>query len=216
MSRFASDAQKKEFGHQHHKIFSAPNPNQGISSLPGHFEKGSRRTSSKNRGAKTDSKKMKTRNGSSRTKRLVHHFVKAFTPFMTAVPFWGQSTQIPRTLSPKRDCSTKRVIRHDRQKNADRAQKKNTDRTKAGGMTVEVLSSYQHRAVSLQERFQLGPEFLGLSLVARRHVAHEGDQLGETVAVLRWLGGGSVQVASEEEMGGVGQRKHDQTVVGRA
>ena len=30
-------------------------------------------------------------------------------PFRTAVPFWGQITQSLTDLSPKRDCSTKRV-----------------------------------------------------------------------------------------------------------
>ena len=30
-------------------------------------------------------------------------------PFRTAVPFWGQTTQIPSKLSPKRDCGPKRV-----------------------------------------------------------------------------------------------------------
>ena len=29
--------------------------------------------------------------------------------FRTAVPFWGQVTQIPSNLSPKRDCGPKRV-----------------------------------------------------------------------------------------------------------
>ena len=32
----------------------------------------------------------------------------------TAVPFWGQSSQIPSSLSPKRDCGTKRVERENR------------------------------------------------------------------------------------------------------
>ena len=31
------------------------------------------------------------------------------SPFRTAVPFWGQITQSLTDLSPKRDCSTKRV-----------------------------------------------------------------------------------------------------------
>ena len=30
-------------------------------------------------------------------------------PFRTAVPLWGQSTQSPSSLSPKRDCGSKRV-----------------------------------------------------------------------------------------------------------
>ena len=30
-------------------------------------------------------------------------------PFRTAVPFWGQPSQILSTLSPKRDCGSKRV-----------------------------------------------------------------------------------------------------------
>ena len=30
-------------------------------------------------------------------------------PFRTAVPFWGQTTQILSSLSPKRDCGYKRV-----------------------------------------------------------------------------------------------------------
>ena len=30
-------------------------------------------------------------------------------PFRTAVPFWGQRTQIPSSLSPKRDCGSKWV-----------------------------------------------------------------------------------------------------------
>ena len=29
-------------------------------------------------------------------------------PFSTAVPFWGQSTHFSSSLSPKRDCGTKR------------------------------------------------------------------------------------------------------------
>ena len=33
---------------------------------------------------------------------------KRFHPFRTAVPFWGQTTQIPSFLSPTRDCSPKR------------------------------------------------------------------------------------------------------------
>ena len=32
-----------------------------------------------------------------------------FDPFRTAVPFWGQTTQILSSLPPKRDCSPKRV-----------------------------------------------------------------------------------------------------------
>ena len=34
-----------------------------------------------------------------------------FNPFRTAVPFWGQTSQISSKLSPKRDCSAKRVKR---------------------------------------------------------------------------------------------------------
>ena len=30
-------------------------------------------------------------------------------PFRTAVPFWGQTSQIPSSLSPKRDCGPRRV-----------------------------------------------------------------------------------------------------------
>ena len=30
-------------------------------------------------------------------------------PFRTAVPFWGQTSQIPCSLSPKRDCGSKGV-----------------------------------------------------------------------------------------------------------
>ena len=30
-------------------------------------------------------------------------------PLRTVVPFWGQTTQIPSVLSPKRDCGTKRL-----------------------------------------------------------------------------------------------------------
>ena len=36
-----------------------------------------------------------------------------FYPFRTAVPFWGQTTQILSNLSPKRDCGTKRIITPD-------------------------------------------------------------------------------------------------------
>ena len=32
-------------------------------------------------------------------------------PFRTAVPFWGQTTKILSSLSPKRDCGSKRVNR---------------------------------------------------------------------------------------------------------
>ena len=32
-------------------------------------------------------------------------------PFRTAVPFWGQTSQIPSSLSPKRDCGAIRVNR---------------------------------------------------------------------------------------------------------
>lgn len=45
----------------------------------------------------------------------------------------------------------------------------------------------------LQQSLELRPELLGLLLVAGGHVAHEGDQFGEAVAVLRGLcskGGG--------------------------
>ena len=31
-------------------------------------------------------------------------------PFRTAVPFWGQTSQISSSLSPKRDCGSKRQI----------------------------------------------------------------------------------------------------------
>ena len=36
-------------------------------------------------------------------------FYREVIPSETAVPFWGQTSQIPSTLSPKRDCSPKRV-----------------------------------------------------------------------------------------------------------
>ena len=32
-----------------------------------------------------------------------------FNPVRSAVPFWGQISQIPSSLSPKRDCSSERV-----------------------------------------------------------------------------------------------------------
>ena len=32
-----------------------------------------------------------------------------FNPFSTGVPFWGKNTLIPSSLSPKRDCGSKRV-----------------------------------------------------------------------------------------------------------
>ena len=34
---------------------------------------------------------------------------RLLNPFSTAVPFWGQTSQIRSNLSPKRDCGTKRV-----------------------------------------------------------------------------------------------------------
>ena len=38
-----------------------------------------------------------------------HPWFLPVNPFRTAVPFWGQSTQIPSRLPPKRNCSPKRV-----------------------------------------------------------------------------------------------------------
>ena len=35
--------------------------------------------------------------------------IQGLKPSRTAVPLWGQSTQIISTLSPKRDCGSKRV-----------------------------------------------------------------------------------------------------------
>ena len=35
--------------------------------------------------------------------------ITAINPFRTAVPFWGQTSQISSSLSPKRDCGPKRV-----------------------------------------------------------------------------------------------------------
>ena len=40
--------------------------------------------------------------------------VEALDPFRTAVPFWGQNSQIPSSLSPERDCTPKRVKRRPR------------------------------------------------------------------------------------------------------
>ena len=42
---------------------------------------------------------------------LYHHFQAspAVNPFRTAVPFWGQSTQISSRLPQKRDCGSERV-----------------------------------------------------------------------------------------------------------
>ena len=34
---------------------------------------------------------------------------RTLNPFRTAVPLWGQTTQISSSLSPKRDCGSKRV-----------------------------------------------------------------------------------------------------------
>ena len=34
---------------------------------------------------------------------------KGLNPFSTAVSFWGQTSQFPSSLSPKRDCGPKRV-----------------------------------------------------------------------------------------------------------
>ena len=46
-------------------------------------------------------------------KKLQCHFgdkpLKFLTPFSTAVPFLEQTTQISSSLSPKRDCASKRV-----------------------------------------------------------------------------------------------------------
>ena len=38
-----------------------------------------------------------------------HECSSALNPFRTAVSLWGQTTQISRSLSPKRDCGSKRV-----------------------------------------------------------------------------------------------------------
>ena len=38
-----------------------------------------------------------------------HQFLSAMNPFRTAVPLWGQSSQIPGSLPPKRDRSIQRV-----------------------------------------------------------------------------------------------------------
>ena len=35
--------------------------------------------------------------------------LRGTNPFRTAVPFWGQTTQISTSLPPKRDCGPKRV-----------------------------------------------------------------------------------------------------------
>ena len=35
-------------------------------------------------------------------------------PFRTAVPFWGQTTRISSSLSPKRECSPKRLLKASR------------------------------------------------------------------------------------------------------
>ena len=35
---------------------------------------------------------------------FTRQYVLVFIPFRTAVPFWGQTTQISSSLSPKRDC----------------------------------------------------------------------------------------------------------------
>ena len=39
--------------------------------------------------------------------KWVHH--NGLNPFSTGVPFWGQTSQIPSGLSPKRACGSKRV-----------------------------------------------------------------------------------------------------------
>ena len=36
-------------------------------------------------------------------------YIRGLSPFRTAVPFWGQTTQIPSSISSKRDCGPKRV-----------------------------------------------------------------------------------------------------------
>ena len=42
--------------------------------------------------------------------KIVAHFsFVPFNPFSTAVPFWGQTSQISGSLSPKRDCGSKGV-----------------------------------------------------------------------------------------------------------
>ena len=50
--------------------------------------------------------------GSMRTRPTVGHgAARRVNPFRTVVSFWGRSTQILSSLSPKRDCSPKRVKR---------------------------------------------------------------------------------------------------------
>ena len=41
----------------------------------------------------------------------LHLLLCSVNPFRTAVPLWGQTTQISSSLSPKRDCGSKRVNR---------------------------------------------------------------------------------------------------------
>ena len=41
--------------------------------------------------------------------RTERYLIMELNPFRTAVSFWGQSTQISSTLSPHRDCGSKRV-----------------------------------------------------------------------------------------------------------
>ena len=38
----------------------------------------------------------------------LYFFEAVVNPFSTGVPFWGQASQIPSSLSPKRDCGSKR------------------------------------------------------------------------------------------------------------
>ena len=40
---------------------------------------------------------------------VVFVYINTISPFRTAVPFWGQTTQILINLSPNRDCGPKRV-----------------------------------------------------------------------------------------------------------
>lgn len=52
---------------------------------------------------------------------------------------------------------------------------------------ISRLFAHQNRAVLFQQTLELRPELLGLLLIAGGHVAHEGHQFGEAVAVLRGL-----------------------------
>ena len=41
----------------------------------------------------------------------IYILVTSFNPVSSAVPFWGQTTRIPGSVSPKRDCGTKGLTR---------------------------------------------------------------------------------------------------------